>query len=1668
MAINKPFVAKHGLAIANTTHIVFNPDGTLHANNANVQVSLDTSTLVTNANFQSVVANTNLAITDRMQVANTVALVNDRIQVANADTRFLRKDGTDSQSVGGQVTFDNNVVISGNLTVSGTRTEVNTTQVNVSNTYILLNSDLGPGDAATENAGLIINRGAEANVYFRWNETDEHFEWGEADGTFRKITDAAATVVQVRNESGTTIPTGSPVYVTGYSAGGSKPLIDIADADDAAKMPALGITLAEVTNNSNGLVGTYGVFSEANTGVFSEGDELYIDTVAGKLTATRPTGSTTKIQKIGQVLRSHASAGSILIQGAGRSNDIPNLQLSQVFIGNTSGVGEARQLTVSDLSDADTLATNSAFQSALANTNTRFANFWPSSNVITYTGKYLEVANAASSVNLIPYWPSSNIISYVNSNVNPNNTISVNVAPQPMYARLTLTSATAGTTSQQVVIMTGFNTRDIDTSPSNALTSTLGSGKFIIPAGVTKVRVRGSARTSSVTDQVAMKIMKNGSNAISTNFDISSTGQDFIAAFSGIEEVVQGDYFQLAVFSQSGTRTVNQDSDFTWFEIEVLEGSMVNRITHANFGNLVINSLTDVDTVLNAPTDGQALLWNSANGKWEPSDISTQTGSLVSNTYFQSFVANNNSYIATKTGDATALSTNTALRTLIADRIQVANVITLTNKYLEVANAASSVNLVPYWPSSNVITYTGKYLEVANAASSVNLTPYWPSSNVINYIDGSLSGSEIKITHVPVNIFARLDMTSDEGMSGSTGNYIDNLTTVGFDNSPNQVLTANSTNGTMSVPTDGSVTKVRLTASIMTLNIAGQSNPIIHWFDSSGSRKYSGGIGGSQQTDTAGDDGASLITGILPVANGDYFRLNLYATDAGTALAGNGRTYLEMQVMEGSMLANVQFSNVSFSALSDVDVTTTAPTDGQTLVFNAANSTFIPGDAGGAGEVANAYLTSTYVTNTGFQSALANTNLAIADRMQVANVVTLTNKYLEVANVVTSTANTEDITNQLFKTKQLSTTRTFTVTVGTKTISPWAGGSSSAYFIDGEEVPSLTLVPGFTYRFDQSDASNSSHPISFYREADKTTSYVTGVGGTGTAGSSGAYTEIQVSANTPMSLFYQCQNHGYMGGQIATVSDTSPKYVEQSNVTVTLGSYWPSSNIISYINTNAGGVTNTNFQSYVANTNSRLTSLEGSSGVSLASFSVSTGTPTGGGSLAYNDQNGTFTFRPSGAFPTISTTAPSLSGNGTLWFDSEDASLFIEYDGNWVSAAPVVGSSPNNFISYSGNNTLRLVTGDGEFIDADMAQIGAAGGASGTDTDLTGSARAYTANGSVTDFLAAFARDNPEDVFVTVDGITQRPTTQYTISGTTVSFGTPPANNAVVMIRTFNGLLGTNTASIDVNKYTANGTQTTGFFSPSNSALVNDLIVTINGVVQKPTTDYTLSAQTVTFATAPVAASDIAIRALRTRIAAVTEISQYVFSNSTVVTSANSNLDSNILVATYNANGTATSFAANTNSITLDTSIVSVSGLLQRPVTDYTLSGNNIVFGTAPANNDVVSVREFRHPATLTQIQMNIVPWQEISSNGAVLSNYNYFVDCSAEPITITLPSVKNQGDTIKIIDATGKASNNNITVNGAGSKIMGDAADFTVADDRAAFTLVYYNTQQGWILGEV
>ena len=123
-----------------------------------------------------------------------------------------------------------------------------------------------------------------------------------------------------------------------------------------------------------------------------------------------------------------------------------------------------------------------------------------------------------------------------------------------------------------------------------------------------------------------------------------------------------------------------------------------------------------------------------------------------------------------------------------------------------------------------------------------------------------------------------------------------------------------------------------------------------------------------------------------------------------------------------------------------------------------------------------------------------------------------------------------------------------TVTVASKSGHPYQGdGSGNAYVINGVQAPALTLHGAdnetssseYYYRFDQSDSSNSGHPLRFYLDAARNTEYTTGVTNTGSSpapGNSGAYTQIAVDENTPKVLYYQCTNHAYMGNYAVTLS----------------------------------------------------------------------------------------------------------------------------------------------------------------------------------------------------------------------------------------------------------------------------------------------------------------------------------------------------------------------------------------------------------------------------------------------------------------------------------------------------------------------------------------------------
>ena len=167
------------------------------------------------------------------------------------------------------------------------------------------------------NSNLTRSIGDETNRFISY--------FGDVNGAIR---------FKAKNASGAQMTKGQVVTITGVS--GTIPTVDLADANDSAKMPAFGLVYANANDNAEVQIVSFGNLENVNTGTFTAGDTLFVSTTAGALTATKPTGESSLLQNIGRVVRSDASAGVIIVGGAGRTAATPNLDQDKVFLGNAS------------------------------------------------------------------------------------------------------------------------------------------------------------------------------------------------------------------------------------------------------------------------------------------------------------------------------------------------------------------------------------------------------------------------------------------------------------------------------------------------------------------------------------------------------------------------------------------------------------------------------------------------------------------------------------------------------------------------------------------------------------------------------------------------------------------------------------------------------------------------------------------------------------------------------------------------------------------------------------------------------------------------------------------------------------------------------------------------------------------------------------------------------------------------------------------------------------------------------------------------------------------------------------------------------------------------------------------------------------------------------------
>ena len=171
---------------------------------------------------------------------------------------------------------------------------------------------------------------------------------------------------------------------------------------------------------------------------------------------------------------------------------------------------------------------------------------------------------------------------------------------------------------------------------------------------------------------------------------------------------------------------------------------------------------------------------------------------------------------------------------------------------------------------------------------------------------------------------------------------------------------------------------------------------------------------------------------------------------------------------------------------------------------------------------------------------------------------------------------------------------------------------------------------------------------------------------------------------------------------------------------------------------------------------------------------------------------------------------------------------------------------------------------------------------------------------------------------------------------------------------------------------------------------------------------------------------------------------------------------SNIVVDTFSGNGVQTVFTLTNAPTSENYTLININGVSQLH-SAYTVANANVTLSTAPVNGAAIEVMTFNLGSGSSG-----ATYVEVTNNTSANVNTKYIVNTNSANLTITLPSSPALGDEVGIIDGTGNASVHAITIGRNGGNIQGAASNMTVTTDRSAFTLVYYNVTQGWILTNV
>jgi len=983
---------------------------------------------------------------------------------------------------------------------------------------------------------------------------------------------------------------------------------------------------------------------------------------------------------------------------------------------------------------------------------------------------------------------------------------------------------------------------------------------------------------SLVSGNSNVRLVANG------NASISITGSSNIVVVSSAGVNVAGYLNATSLLGEAGNLSNIQAAN--------VSGTVANANYSAYAGNITIaaqSNITSLGLLTGLSVNGNTSVIGNSNvvGNINVSGGNTNiTGNLTANNITTSGSGGNIS-------GANNISANTFTGTLTtASQSNITSLGTLTTLAIAGTGNVSGANLV----SANYVAGT------LTTAAQPNITSVGTLSGITSTGTVNFTGA----SNVSLGPIGNVKVTG-----GTTGQYLQtdgsgNLSWVTLSISGSSISNGNSNinipsaNGNINISAVGNANVLVVTGT--GVNVSGTLNTTGNLTASNITTSGSGGnISG------ANNISANTFTGTLTTAA----QPNITSLGTLTSLSAGDTTITGNLTVSGAF----EYANVTSFRVKDPIIEQGGNTAGGALTSN---------DGYDRGQLLHYYTGST-ATDAFMGWKNSGAEFIFASNASVSSEVVTVNTY---GNIHTGNANLGNLTTSNYFAGTLTTAAQPNITsVGTLT-NTTLGGSNS--FTGGNLVSANYLTGTLT---------TASQP-NITSVGTLTTLAIAGTGNV-----SGANL---VSAN-------------YVTGTLTTAA--------QPNITSlgTLSSLIVTANITSG-NANLGNVANANFFSGSGQYLTSVTAVTAGTVTTNAQPNVtSLGTLT---SVTIGNSTSNTTMNASSITSNVNV---ALTGNninlgpiGNIKISGGTAGYFITTDGagnlSWGAASGgggVSASGSNTQIQFNDNGSLgavanltfdkstntlstgRVVTSIGANLGSNISNVYIGGGSANQILKTDGSGNLswvaqpvasitvdnFTGDGTTTAYTLSVTPTSINQTIVNYNGVFQLRTSAYTLSGTTLTFTEAPSEGSTIEVTTTLGAM-SGAGAFVTRSYAGTGVLTT--FAVTSGCTVNSVIVSENGLIQTPTTDYTISGSTLTFVVAPANGVVIQIRELAVAVATAT-------SSPVTIQNQGSNLTTSTSLINFTGSGvTSTNSGGNVT--------VTISGG-SGGASNARLTGYNLVFG---------------------------------------------------------------------------------------------------------------------------